>query len=181
MRRTVILVAVVALMLIVASGVAVAVVTKLSGGAIDQVKVAQGPDVTTTTSTSFVDLPDAFVRVSVPSGENGLLLARFSAESACYNTTAGSNTNDLWCGVRILAVKDGTTTEMLLQPDSDFAFDSTDKGTESSASWEGHATDRSLLVGPGRYTVKVQYRTNSSSATFRLDDWHLTVEKARAS
>lgn len=180
MRRTVILVAVVAATLVVASGVAVAVATKLSGGAINQVKVAQETTATTTTSVSFVDLPGASVRVSVPSGEKGLLLARFSAESACYNTTPGSNTNDLWCGVRILAVKDGTTTERPLQPDEDFAFDSTDKGTESSASWEGHATDRSLLVGPGRYTVKVQYFA-SSSATFRLDDWHLTVEKARAS
>jgi hypothetical protein len=145
----------------------------------EEVRIAQGSNATTTTSTSFVDLPGASVRISVPAREKGLILARFFAESACYNNT--NNTTDDYCVVRILAVKDGTTTERFLEPDSDFAFDSTDSGYEGGASWESHATDRSLLLGPGTYTVKVQYRVGDSSVTFRLDDWHLTVEKARAS
>jgi hypothetical protein len=50
-------------------------------------KVAQGSNETTTSSTSFVDLPGASVRISVPAREKGLILARFVAESACYNNT----------------------------------------------------------------------------------------------
>ncbi len=180
MRRMIILVAVVAAMLVVGSGVAVAVATKLSGGTINQVRVARDSSATTTTSQSPVDVPGASVRISVPSGQKGLILARFSAESACYNTDGIANTGE-WCTVNILAVKDGTGTVTYLGPGDDFAFDAAEASNEE---WEAHAIDRSVVLGPGTYTVKVQYETSYSSSyetAFRLDDWHLTVEKAKIS
>ncbi len=179
MRRMSILVAVVAAMLVVGSGVAVAFVAKLSGGAINQVRVAQSLATTTTTSQSLVNLPGASVKISVPSGQKGLILARFSAESTCYNTAGNANTGD-WCHATILAVKDGTGTVTKLGPNDgiNFAFDDAEA---TDYSWEAHAIDRSVVLGPGTYTVKVQYATTSSTTEFWLDDWQLTVEKAISS
>jgi hypothetical protein len=125
----------------------------------------------TTNSISFVDLPGASATISVPGPGNGLVLARFSAESACYLTTGTAGN---WCSVQILL--DG----IAMDPASgiDFAFDSTDAGTETAASWESHSMDRSLVVGPGNHTVVVQWAVTSGTATFRLDDWSLTIERA---
>jgi hypothetical protein len=71
----------------------------------------------------------------------------------------------------------GTTT---LEPDdSDFAFDSTNQGKAGNGLGQSHSMDRSALLGPGTYTVKVQYRVTHGSVTFELDDWSLMVEKAQ--
>lgn len=169
MRRTVLLLAIAASALLVASGVAVAVTSIVSGGAINQVKVARSDESTGTTSSSYVDIPAATTQVNVPSGQRALLLARFSAESICG---AGS-----WCSVRIVAVKGGVERQMEPAAGTDFAFDSPDNVTEL---WESNSMDRSLLVGSGTYTVKAQAAV-IGGGSFALDDWSLTVERAKAS
>ena len=75
--------------------------------------------------------------------------------------------------------------EMAPVVSSDFAFDSTNAGRETSASWESHAVDRSLRLAGGAngttYTIQVQYWVVCGApcnTAFRLDDWHLTVEAA---
>lgn len=148
---------------------AVALAATTSGGkAITRVLVVRETTATTSNSTSFVAVPGATTTVFVPSGESALILARFSAESACSGGTG-------YCSVRILI----NGAEMDPVAGLDFAFDSTDGGRETAASWESHSMDRSRVVGPGTYTIVVQRATTSSATTLRLDDWSLTVERAQ--
>jgi len=63
---------------------------------------------------------------------------------------------------------------------NDFAFDSNDNGTETGTSLESHAVERSAVLGGGTHVVQVQWRTTDVATTLRLDDWHLTVERASA-
>jgi hypothetical protein len=122
--------------------------------------------------TSFADFPGATATISVPGPGNGLVMARFSAESACYQPAG--NTAGNWCSVLILV--DGV--EMSPRAGLDFAFDSTNEGAETGNSWESHSMDRLLVVGPGNHTVVVQWAVTGPDVTFRLDDWSLTIERA---
>lgn len=123
----------------------------------------------TTRPRTFVDLPGARAALTLPADvDRMLLLVRFSAESSC---SAGAGAE--YCPVRV--VVDG----MEAQPAAglDFAFDSTDAGSETASSWESHAMERTTTVGPGAHTVHVQWAVTSAATTFRLDDWVLAVEK----
>jgi hypothetical protein len=74
-------------------------------------------------------------------------------------------------------------------PTDTYAFDSTDRGTETSASWESHAMDRHRCIfnGNGNATknvpIEVEWNvTNFDGGVaprFWLDDWSLTVELAK--
>jgi hypothetical protein len=173
MRRITLLLASMAVVLVLASGAAFAVLSLTSGGSIERVAVARETTATTSSSTSFVDIPGASVAVFVPSGTSRLFLARYSAESACSGGTG-------YCSVRIVARNSSTGAITELQPasGSDFAFDSTDAGRETASSWESHSMDRSNRLGAGSYTIRAQRAVTSASTTFRLDDWSLTVEQA---
>jgi hypothetical protein len=136
----------------------------------------------TTTSAPWVDLSGAKLWHLAVSPGGDTLVARFSAESACYPTVAGSTTHG-YCSVRIVAVDEftGTTTVMTPAANTDFAFDSTNGGTETSSSWESHSFERFARLSPDEYTVKVQWGIaglNATNTSFRLDDWTLTVEEA---
>ena len=63
MRRTILLLAIAASALLVASGVAVAVTSMVSGGAIDQVKVARSDEAFDTSSATYVDIPLPLLRL----------------------------------------------------------------------------------------------------------------------
>ena len=133
---------------------------------LNPVAVATGSDATEQTTAGLVDLAGATVDITIPEGRTGLLLARFSAESACTGGAFG------YCQAAI--VVDGAEANPAVG--SDFAFDSSDSNTETFASWESHAMDRS--VGPltaGTYTVTVQTDLIGATA-FRLDDWQLVAE-----
>ncbi len=118
---------------------------------------------------TFVDLPGASARIDLPGDVNRMLLVvRFSGESACFGG-AGAE----YCSARITV--DGT--EALPAAGTDFAFDATDAGSETATSWESHAMERTLTVGPGPHAVLVQWMVTSADTTFRLDDWTLVVEK----
>jgi hypothetical protein len=112
--------------------------------------------------------------IEVPEGTRGWLHATFNAESSCYG---GSS----YCKVRLVyrTVGSGDNWEMLPTVGSEFAFDSTNGGTEQSNSWEGHSVTRSTLAPllPGLYEVSVQIAVNSADGTeFRVDDTHLRVD-----
>src|SRR5439155_15338671 len=119
---------------------------------------------------AFLNLPGAAITVVVPTGQTALLVARYSGESACYGGTGAQ-----WCTVRILV----NGVEMDPVVGTDFAFDGTDNSTESFASWESHAMERTKKVGAGTYRLLVQWRTTSSTTSFRLDDSAFTVERAQ--
>jgi hypothetical protein len=104
-----------------------------------------------------------------------LLIARFTAESQCTQQGGGENR---FCLIRIIARKNNTTEALQPEDPRDFAFDSTNDNREQDGSWESHAVDRSIQVGPGTWVVGVQYRVSKPGTTFRLDDWHLTVMRS---
>jgi len=175
-RRTILLLASVAVALILASGTAFALLTIASGGSIERVQIARETSSTITNNVAFNDVPGAAVSVSVPAGSTRLIMARFSAESACYGG-AGAQ----YCKARIVAVNaaTGAVTELSPKSGSNFAFDSTDSVTETSASWEGHSMDRSDRLDAGDYRVMVQQAVSDAAVTFWLDDYSLTVERAQ--
>lgn len=144
-----------------------------TAGAIKAVAFVRDTVPHTTSSQSYVDLPGATYLATVPAATKGLLLARFSAESACYDGNGR-------CSVRILI----GGVEGVPKTGKDFAFDSSDQQTESVSSSESHAMERARgNLNPGMYEVQVQWaavqcRTCISPPTFRIDDWTLTVERA---
>jgi hypothetical protein len=157
---------------LVTAGIAIAVVpgrTIAAGGPITAVKVARGDSATTTSSTTYVNVPGASRRITVPGGQHALILARFSAESECSTGPPGST-----CSVRILiGGSEGKPASGL-----DFAFDSVGTGPTDDAS-ESHSMDRSRVLGAGTWAVRVQYAVSTAATTFRLDDWSLTVERSK--
>jgi hypothetical protein len=134
--------------------------------------------------SAYVNLPGAgpangAIAVVIPPGS--LINVRFTAESQC----AGGGADAGWCGVRILI----NGVEAQPAP-ADFAFDSTNNGADGAASWEGHAMERHLCIrnpGPANLNVPVQVQWRVFAGLdgivpqFRLDDWSLTIESARAS
>jgi hypothetical protein len=179
MRRTILLLASIAVVAFLASGAAFAVVTVVSGGAIDQVRIVRQDTEFSTQSTSFVDIPNTQVGINVPAGTTRLIMARFSAESRCVG---GSGFPQLYnCSMRIVAVNTATGALTELQPATgrDFVFDSTDANTETIGSWESHSMDRSLRLDAGSYRIKPQAAVSSSATFFSLDDYSFTVERAQ--
>lgn len=176
MSRTILLLASVAVALILASGTAFALLTIASGGSIQRVQIVRETSATFSNAVAFNNVPGAAVPVSVPAGSSRLIMARFSAESACSGG-AGAQ----YCSVRIVAVNvaNGAVTELSPQSGIDFAFDSTDSATETSASWESHSMDRSERLDVGQYRVSVQRAVTNAAVTFWLDDYSLTVETAQ--
>ena len=173
MRRPTLLILAVLTALLLASGAAVALTSVVSGGAINQVKVARSDEPVLTDSNSYVDVPGATVQVNVPAGTRALLLARFSAEAICDTPSSGTGGT---CSVRIVAVRNGTIQEF--QPSSeDTAF----AGRQIRGSY---SMDRSLLVNSGTYTVKAQYKARAFATEdpifLALHTRSLTVERAKA-
>lgn len=137
-------------------------------GAITAVKVVRSEGysvINHNASTQFLDLPGASTTITVPANTRAHILARFSAASSC----GGSG----YCDVRILI--NGLETE----PDNVVPiFKYSDGGA-----FDSRSIDRSSRVplGPGVYTVKVQYRNASENdgSSFALTNWSLTVERVK--
>jgi len=125
-------------------------------------------------STTLNLIPGMKTRIFVPTGTQALLDIRFSAETACY----GGGTSPNWCVAEILV--DGV--EASPGDGTDFALDSTDNGTESSASWESHAMERAIVVGEGFHVVKViggvTDFTGSGTQTFWTGERTLVVQRS---
>jgi len=133
------------------------------------VKVASGTGATTTSSTTFVDVPGATLNITVPAGQTMLIVAEFTAESSCSGGGAGE-----WCSLKtVIGGTDGTP-----DVDGDFAYDSTDDGNNTGGSWESHSFTRYRTLGEGNYTVTVQRSVTNAAVSFRLDDWTLVVQRS---
>jgi hypothetical protein len=161
-----------AVMVAATGGTALATLYPSSGGAQLQMVNVGSDVVTTTSSTAWVDLPGALTTtpVTVPSGASQLVNARFTAESDCGGDAAAGQT----CSVRILAVPAvGAPIELNPRSGKDFAFDSVPVRQDYK---EAHAMERSIVLGAGTYTFKVQYSVSNAAVVFDLDDWHLAVE-----
>jgi len=114
-------------------------------------------------STSFQNLAGATATITVPAGKVQLVEAAFTADSTCQGPFGGN-----WCSLQILA--DGA--EMTPVAAGDFAFDGVGAADDF---FEGHAMQRSILLGPGTHTIQVQAAVTLSGMSFFLDDWSLTI------
>jgi hypothetical protein len=151
--------------------IARATLTTHTAGAVKQLIVQSSTDPFATESTSYTPVPGAQVNVSVATGSNVLLDIRYTAESVCIQPNQLTNG---YCSVAIFV--DGIQADPASGPD--FAFDSTDKGKEGPGSLEGHAMERSRIVGPGAHQVVVVARVVNGATNFQLDDWHLAIDVA---
>jgi len=129
------------------------------------------PEIGNTLFASDTNLTSAFTlgdlglsaNVKIPAGHTGVIEITYSAESACY----GGNG---WCQVSLLV--NGSATDA-----ATFAFDSTNGGTETSTSWEGHSMTRVTGgLAAGTYVITAESSIGGGTATFRLDDMALTAE-----
>ncbi len=139
-------------------------------GYIAQVVSQTSTNSQSTTSQAFVDLTGSTQAVTVPAGETAKLYATFTAESVCVGGTGG-------CNVRITL--DGNELAPAAGPN--FAFDSTNLGTETM-SGESHVVTRiSDNISAGNHTLVVQLRSSQAATTFRVDDWSFVILRAKVS
>ena len=167
-RTTTVLIGAAAAVLLVLTGVALAGIAppvKYTGGALQQTKIANSTGgFNFSTSGSWEDLPGSGLQVTVPSGQDRVVISTFSSESFC--TVGGEG----WCSLRIMARKSGTTLPMHPAAGSDFAYDS--GGGEL---WEGNSVVRSRKLGAGTWTIWVQGQ-KVGAGDFIVDDWHFQVD-----
>jgi hypothetical protein len=165
-----------ALITLAAAVLGAAVATALAtvsrtAGPITAVTVVSDRELLETSSRTFVDIPGAATTIRVPSGQRGLIVARFSAASQCGSL----NPDDDGCFVRILI--GGVEAD----PATVGPFDTAACCPNSSNgdSFESHQIERSRgALPPGSYSVKVQWQADAENQ-FMLWGWHLAVERAR--
>lgn len=143
-------------------------------------------DLYTTSNVDWENLPfagpDGNAYAVIPPGANELIAVMFSSETSCSNFFSSLAE---WCGVQILI--NGTVAEPSAPAATgEFAFDSTDSGTATSADYESHSMIRVLCVTNDTtqnlvVPIQVQVRVTDSAATgatlFWLDDWSLDISK----
>ncbi|MDQ5815258.1 MAG: hypothetical protein M3516_03045 [Actinomycetota bacterium] len=142
--------------------------TSAVGGALKQVKVVrhsfphpQYPGGQwSITSTQFVDVPGAQTNITVPAGQQGLIIVRFSPSIICQGTGSICEARVLIGGEEARPVK---ATLM-----------------SSNNNWGVLYTERSRgPLGPGTYGVKAQVLVTSgtSGGALHMRSYHLTVER----
>jgi hypothetical protein len=136
-----------------------------TGKAVAAITVVTDATGSTTTSTSFADVPGARATITVPAGQTQLVQATFSAESYCFGY---SGLAYQFCSLRILA----DTSEMLPKSGMDFAFDS---NGQTDDAFEGHSMSRTLVLGPGTHIIRLQAVVTDGGVGFTTDDWTLTI------
>ena len=138
--------------------------TTVAGGTVSQTKfIYDTANSTVGSSTTWTALPGMSVTVNITgttSKFGKFVLVTFGAESACYGGEAGQPD---WCKIRIVA------GNKQFNPGAgetdDFAFDSTDNGSETAASWESHQVTRGAYLSPGYHTITVQGATTQFGST----------------
>jgi hypothetical protein len=146
------------------------------GGSVSQtVFIADEPNSTIGSTEIYETLPGMSTTITIPGDKGKLVIATFGAESACYGGDEGSPD---WCVVRVVA-SDGGPFNPYLGDGTDYAFDSTDNGAESSASWEQHQLTRGKVLKPGIHRIKVQGRVKRfgvATPTFWTGERTLTIQ-----
>lgn len=94
-------------------------------------------------------------------------MARFTAEAGVNGTALEKG-----CSARIMA----GSAEMTPNSSLDYADNTNEVANQYN--WVGAGLDRSMVLHPGTYVIKVQYASDSVGNTCELDDWHLNVMTA---
>ncbi len=119
--------------------------------------------------TTFWTVPGAAATVSVPAGHTAVIVAHFSASSACIHGTPGDE-----CQVRMLL--DGSPMHI----EDPSVFDSVNDGDTLDARESNSIVRYQENVGPGAHTVEVQDRVTAADSgnppEMQLDDLATVVE-----
>jgi hypothetical protein len=142
-----------------------------SGGPITAVSVVRETQPFNVNATSYVDVTGATTSITVPSGQRGLIIARFEATSFCVPGSGG-----VACEGDVRILIGGVEGA----PGGDTTFDST--MGNNSVNVEAHEIERSRGgiggLPAGTYQVKVQARV-ASGGVLDLGARHLTVERSQ--
>lgn len=158
-------VAAITCLILAGSHSAFAVLQKRTGRSVAAVTVVTENADTFINSTSFQDLPGANATITIPAGKVQLVQAAYFAESSCVGEFGGN-----FCSLRILA--DGTEmSPSAFEAPIDFAID----GVNADDLREGHAMQRSIVLGPGTHTIQMQAAVTNSFTGLFVDDWSLTI------
>lgn len=118
--------------------------------------------ITSAVSADPLQMDPLTINFTVPAGETWYGITTFSAESACWGTSA-------YCVVDVLV--NGDEDLDLPNAGANFAFDSSDSNNEGSGSWEGHVMERLITpLPPGAHEVTFIAWVTNGAASFRLDD-----------
>ena len=148
------------------TGGALAYSAAFKGGELTAVKMVTSINSSNTTSTTFVDIPDMSLTMTVPSGQKGLFLLTFSAETSCYDATHTAGI----CNVRALV--NGSTTE---PPVALWSTSQSGGALFAVASMQFVAGP----LPPGSYTFKMQWNTQNSTAFFYGANRTLSVIRSK--
>lgn len=140
----------------------------------------------TTSSETFLPLPNAATTVFIQPNQEVLVNANFDAESRC-SEAGGPGSGFVWCELRIMIGGVEGSPQASLSPDT-FAFDSTNDGADGIGSWESHAMSRhrcirnttsAVMAVPVRVDWKITNNGGVGTPEFWIDDSSLVVELAR--
>ena len=134
------------LALVLMAGTVVLAATTKTGGAVKGVKVVTETAAASISSNGYTDVQGMSVSMTVPSGEQALLLITFSAETQCRD----GNGSTTVCYLRVLV--DGTNAALPGQ----VAFDTAGDG---NAEFTHETNSMQFVTGPlsaGQHPVKVQ-------------------------
>ncbi len=140
----------------------------------ERIRVVAGGDRQTGGQTGvFVEIPGATLKLTVPSGQHGLLLARFSASDWCF----GGSPKDA-CRLAMRLHGPGLPADGAETVGSEDFFDAVEG---SGRDLEAHSEEGFVRgLGPGTYTLEASYLTDTGN-TFHLHSWIMTAEFWRSS
>jgi hypothetical protein len=141
-------------------------------GVVNQVKTTYGELAIGTSGTAWTEV--ARIPVSVPAGQQALVVARFDGETSCDTLTPGSG--DGACELRIKALQG--THHVPLRPSSmTTALEVVGGEGEDAYSL---SMEKSRVLPAGTWTIVVQHRVTDPGVYFAIYAHHLTVEWALA-
>jgi hypothetical protein len=134
------------------------------GGAVTAVYTATATSTVSTTSNSYVDVPDMQVTVTVPSRQRALLIITFSAETFCLSNSGAQG------GCFVTATVNGAGGPQ--PPSAIFA--------STTAEYESHSMQ--FVAGPlaaGNHIVRIRYSPNVVGGYFEIGPRTLTVLRSK--
>jgi len=153
-------------------GLAAQIGTFTANKGANKVKIQTNAFPSSTNSQTFTTLTST--TLSIPAGQTGRFVIRFSGESTCNGGNAGNR-----CELVIFV--DGEQDNV--NPIDQHTFDTDDTGDNYP---EAHALERvSNVLGAGSHTIEIKWAVlnlmGGGNPTFTLDDWVFTIELWRVS
>lgn len=143
--------------------------------AAQRIVVVTETDATSMSSATTTTIPGASSYITIPAGQTGILVARFSGQSNC------SGSAGYICMIKMQYSSDGSTWSNFSSATGGWkTFDSSAVGGD----WESHAAEFvSPRLSAGKWWVRAQYALNiqPGGVTFGLSNWTWVVEFWRKS